>query len=58
MGHKKLETTQRCMRLLNLTDDEWTCSGATTAKEAIQLIEAAFQYVTMIEGMQLFRKRK
>jgi hypothetical protein len=58
MEHKKLETTQKYMHLLNLNDDEWTCTGATTAQEAIKLIEAGFQYVTMIEGVQLFKKRK
>jgi integrase len=58
MGHKKLQTTQKYMHLLNLNDDEWTCSGATTAKEATQLIETGFQYVTTIEGIQLFKKRK
>jgi integrase len=58
MGHTKLETTQRYMHLLNFNDDEWTCSGATTAKEATKLIEAGFQYVTTIEGIQLFKKRK
>ncbi len=58
MGHKKLETTQRYMHLLNFNDDEWICTGATTAKEATKLIEAGFQYVTTIEGIQLFKKRK
>lgn len=58
MGHKKLETTQKYMHLINLNDDEGTCAGATTAKEAMKLIEAGFQYVTTIEGVQLFRKRK
>jgi len=58
MGHRKLETTQRYMHLLNLNDDEWTCTGATTTKEATKLIEAGFQYVTTIEGIQLFKKRK
>jgi len=46
------------LHLLNFNDDEWECSGATTAKEAIILIEAGFQYVTTIEGIQLFKKRK
>jgi len=58
MGHKKLETTQRYMHLLNFNDDEWACTGTTTAKEATKLIEAGFQYVTTIEGIQLFKKRK
>jgi len=58
MGHTKLTTTQRYMHLLNLNDDEWDCTGATTAKEATKLIENGFQYVTTIEGIQLFRKRK
>jgi integrase len=58
MGHTKLTTTQRYMHLLNLNEDEWTCTGATTAKEATKLIEAGFQYITTIEGIQLFRKRK
>jgi integrase len=58
MGHKKLETTQKYMHLLNFNEDEWICAGATTAKEATHLIESGFQYVTTIEGIQLFKKRK
>jgi integrase len=58
MGHKKLATTQRYMHLLNFNDDECTCTAATTAKEATKLIENGFQYVTTIEGIQLFKKRK
>jgi len=58
MGHTKLETTQRYMHMMNLNDDEWNCAGATTANEAKKLIENGFQYVTTIEGIQLFRKRK
>jgi len=58
MGHKKLQTTQRYMHLLTYTDEEYTVAGATTSAEATKLIEAGFQYVTTIEGIQLFRKRK
>jgi len=58
MGHKKLTTTQRYMHLINTENDEWECSGATTKEQAIKLIEAGFQYVTTIEGVQLFKKRK
>jgi integrase len=58
MGHTTLETTQRYMHLLNFNDDEWNCVGATTAKEAMKLVESGFQFVTTIEGIQLFKKRK
>jgi len=58
MGHKKLQTTQRYMHLLNYGEEEYTVSGATTSAEATKLIETGFQYVTTIEGIQLFRKRK
>jgi len=43
---------------LNYADEEYTVAGATTANEATKLIEAGFQHVTTIEGIQLFRKRK
>ena len=58
MGHKRLETTQIYMHLLNFEDDEWLCEGAETKQQAMLLIEAGFQYVTTIEGVQLFKKRK
>jgi len=58
MGHKKLDTTMKYMHLMNLNDDEWTVVGATTAKEATNLLEHGFTYQTTIEGIQLFRKRK
>gem|GEM_PF-6345303 len=46
------------MHLMNLNDDEWTCKTATNVKESTTLILAGFQYITTIEGIQLFRKRK
>ena len=58
MGHKKLTTTQLYMHLVNLDSDEWTCRAAATKEEAMSLIEGGFQYVTTIEGIQLFKKRK
>jgi integrase len=58
MGHKKLQTTQRYMHLINYGDEENIVAGATTAKEATHLIETGFQYVTTIEGIQLFKRRK
>jgi integrase len=58
MGHKRLETTQKYMHLLNLDESEWECKGATNKQEAIHLIEADFEYVTEIDGTKLFKKRK
>jgi len=58
MGHRKLETTMKYMHLMNLNDDEWTVAGATTAKQATELLEHGFTYQTTIEGIHLFKKRK
>jgi len=54
MGHKKLETTQKYMHLMNLNDDEWTCKTATNVKEATQLIENGFEYIQEIDGIRLY----
>lgn len=58
MGHKKLETTQKYMHLMNLNDDEWACKTASTVEEVTQLVEAGFQYVTETDGLKIFKKRK
>ena len=38
--------------------EEYVCKVAKTIKEAKQLLEEGFDYVTEIDGMKLFRKRK
>ncbi|MDH5374335.1 MAG: site-specific integrase [Candidatus Bathyarchaeota archaeon] len=59
MGHKKLETTLIYVQLLALTeDDEWTCKTAGNVTEATQLIENGFEYITEMDGLKIFRKRK
>jgi integrase len=58
LGHKQIENTLIYTQLLNLNEDEWICKGATTKEEAMQLIEAGFEYVTEIDRTKLFRKRK
>ena len=58
MGHKRLDTTLIYTQLLNLNEDEWTCRTANTVEQAAKLIETGFQYVTEIDGIKLFRKRK
>ena len=58
MGHKRIDTTLIYTQLLNLNDDEWTCKTATNLEQATQLIENGFEYITDIDGVRLFRKRK
>ena len=59
MGHAKVDTTLIYTQLLDLTEnEEYTCKTATNVKEATELIEHGFQYVTEIDGLKLFKKRK
>jgi integrase len=58
MGHKRIDTTLIYTQLFNPTDDEWICKTATNVKEAQELIENGFEYITEIDSTKLFRKRK
>jgi len=58
MGHKKIETTMIYTQLVNFNEDDWTSAIAKTVREARELVEKGFEYVTEIEGVKLFRKRK
>jgi hypothetical protein len=59
MGHRKIETTLVYTQLLQFdNDDNYTCKIASNITEATQLIESGFEYVTEMDGLKLFRKRK
>jgi integrase len=59
MGHRKIETTLIYTQLLQFDkDDNYTCKVAQTVEQATELIENGFEYVTEIDGIKLFRKRK
>jgi len=60
LGHKDLRTTLRYTQLLdNLPSDEYHCKTASNTKEATNLIENGFEYVTTTpDALMLFRKRK
>jgi integrase/recombinase XerD len=58
LGHKDLRTTLRYTQLIEIEGDEYHSATATTVEEAKKLIEQGFEYVTEIDGVKLFRKRK
>jgi len=58
MGHSQIKTTLIYTQLLNMNDDEWTCKTANNVTDATQLIENGFEYVTEMDNIKLFRKRK
>jgi len=58
LGHRKLETTLVYTQLINFHDDEYTSAVANTVEKAAKLIESGFEYVTEMNELKLFRKRK
>jgi len=62
LGHKNIKNTliyvQLEEALFRKQSEEYVCKTAKTVKEAKELIEGGFEYVTEIEGIKLFRKRK
>ena len=59
LGHKKIENTLIYTHLVSFeNNEEFICKTAKTLQEASSLIEAGFEYVTEMEGIKLFRKRK
>jgi integrase len=59
MGHRKIETTLIYTQLLQFNrDEDYTCKVAETVEQATDLIENGFEYITEMDGMRLFRKRK
>jgi integrase len=59
MGHKKIETTLIYTQLLQFErDDNYSCKVAQNVEQATELIENGFEYVTEMDGLKLFRKRK
>jgi len=58
MGHKNIKNTLRYIHLVGFREDEWTCKVAKDLQEAMNLIEQGFEYVTEMDGIKIFRKRK
>ncbi len=58
MGHRSIKNTLKYIHLVNFKEDEWISKVARTLREACELIEAGFEYVTDMEDVKIFRKRK
>jgi integrase len=58
LGHKNIKNTLRYVHLIDFDSEEYICKAATNVDEAKALIETGFEYVTEIDNVKLFRKRK
>jgi len=61
LGHVNIQNTLRYIHLANAIQqerDEWTCKVAKTLEDAVMLVENGFEYVTEMDGIKLFRKRR
>jgi len=58
LGHKSIADTLLYTQLIDLGEDSYTCKVALDIKEACQLVEAGFEYVTEVEGKKIFKKRR
>lgn len=62
LGHKSVLSTQLYINIeasiFQYSNDEYNSAVAKTIQEAQKLIECGFEYVTEMDGIKLFRKRK
>jgi integrase len=58
LGHKNIRNTLVYTHLVSFEGDEYICKTARNVDEASALIESGFEYVSEIDDIQLFRKRK
>jgi len=58
LGHKSIKNTLVYTHLVNFESDDYICKVAKTVNEAKPLVEEGFEYVTDVEDVKLFRKRK
>jgi hypothetical protein len=58
LGHKSVQNTLVYTRMVGFKNEEYILAKASTIEDAQKLIEAEFEYVTEIDDMKLFRKRK
>ncbi|MEM0007559.1 MAG: hypothetical protein QXR89_04750 [Candidatus Bathyarchaeia archaeon] len=62
LGHKNIQNTLVYITIENALfqniNDEFHVRTAKTVEEACRLVEVGFEYITEIDGVKIFRKRK
>ena len=58
LGHRSINSTMKYTQLVDWKEDSFSCKTAKVLSEASSLIEAGFEYVTDLDGVKLFKKRK
>jgi integrase len=58
LGHKNIRNTLVYTHLVNFESEDYVCKVAKTVEEAKVLVESGFDYVTEVDGIKLFKKRK
>lgn len=58
LGYKRIETTLIYTHLMRFPDEEYTSAVAKTVDEARRLVESGFEYITEMDGVKVFRKRR
>ncbi|MEM1589913.1 MAG: hypothetical protein QW175_05800 [Candidatus Bathyarchaeia archaeon] len=62
LGHKNIQNTLVYITIENAlfqnTNDDFHVRTAKMVEEACRLFEVGFEYVTEIDGVKIFRKRK
>lgn len=58
LGHKNIQNTLIYTHLINFSEDEYETATASTVEEACKLINVGYEYITEMEGLKIFRKRK
>ena len=59
LGHRNLKITLTYTQLIDLPqNEEYICKITGNIKEAKELVESGFEYVTTLDGSSLFKKRK
>jgi integrase len=58
LGHRALQNTEIYTHLIEFENDDYHVATAQTVEEAKKLIESGFEYITDMENVKLFRKRK